>query len=149
MVSTLFEMTQTVYLKYFKKNTAWAINKKQLLDYPKSTLGYNLGRFLEKQGFDIIPKAERHDVYHVLTGYSIREQDEVALQYLCYGNGKRSIYGLGVILVGSMLLPEYLKYYIQSYKRGQSAKAFHDLDFKPLLGHSLSDLKGQLFDSKS
>ncbi len=133
IISELFEITQKIYTKYFKKNTPWKITKELLLLFPKSTFGYKLGTFLNKNGFDLIPKVERHDAYHVITGFSTKEEDEIALQYLCFGNGKRSLYLYGVIIIGTIILPEYYKYYYESYKRGLQMNTFYNLDFKGLL----------------
>ena len=144
----MFEKSQKVYTKYIKKNEPWNINKSDLLCLPDESFGKQLGEFLVDNDFDLIPKAERHDAYHVLTGYSTKVEDEIAQQYLCYGNGKRSIYLYGVITIGTLILPEYLGYYLKSYKIGKSANLFHHLDFKSLLKTPLLDLQSCIF-SKS
>ena len=145
LIAWLFKITQHFYTKYFKKNEPWYIKKKHLLQFPKETFGYHLGTFLEKNGFELIPKAERHDAYHVITGYNTNEEDEIALQFLCFGNGKRSIYLFSVITIGSIILPEYWKYYIKSYRIGKNANAFYNLDYKRLLDTSISKLRSSIF----
>ena len=80
-----------------------------------------------------------------MTGYNSNEEDEIALQYLCYGNGKRSIYLFGVIAIGTIVLPEYWKYYLKSYRIGKSANMFYNLDYKGLLNTSISTLRGSIF----
>lgn len=145
IIAWLFDVTQRIYTKYFKKNTPWDIKKAQLLKLPKHTFGYHLGLFLDTNGFELIPKVERHDAYHVMTGYNSNEEDEIALQYLCFGNGKRSIYLFGVIIIGSIILPEYWRYYLKSYSIGKSANTFYNLDYKGLLNTSISDLRASVF----
>lgn len=145
LIAWLFKMTQHIYTKYFKRNQPWHIKKAQLLKLPKHTFGYHLGLFLDKNGFELIPKVERHDAYHVMTGYNSSEQDEIELQYLCFGNGKRSIYLFGVIIIGSIILPEYWRYYLKSYQIGKSANRFYDLNYKGLLDVSISDLRASIF----
>ncbi len=130
----LFEHSQTIYTKWFKKKVqAWNISKAELMAFPKNTFGKKLGEFLIQNNFEILPKLERHDCYHVLTNYKTEVQDEIALQYLCFGNGKRSVYLFGVIFLGTLLLPDYYKYYLKSYKKGKQANVFYNFDFKKML----------------
>jgi len=146
LIIWLFENSQNFYVTYFKKrHKAWHVKKKELLTYSKNTFGYHLGYFLKLNNFELIPKIERHDCYHVLTGYSTKVEDEIALQYLCYGNGKRSIYLFGVILLGTFLLPECYKYYIKSYRLGKSANAFHQFDYSKLLKTEIGLLRATIF----
>lgn len=148
LVAILFEITQGIYTKYFKKNTPWNLTKLDLLKYAKSSFGYKLGVFLDQNGFDLIPKAERHDAYHVITGYTSKEEDEIALQYLCFGNGKRSLYLFGVVCLGTIILPEYYRYYLKSYHLGKNLNKFYDLDFKGLLKTDFQNLKTSIFNKK-
>jgi len=148
IVAFLFEITQGIYTKYFKNNKPWNLTKKELLLYAKSSFGYKLGLFLDQNGFDLIPKAERHDAYHVITGYTSNEEDEIALQYLCFGNGKRSLYLFGVIILGSIILPDYYRYYLKSYQLGKNLNRFYDLDFKGLLNTDFETLKTSIFNKK-
>ncbi len=148
LIIWLFEKSQILYTKYFKKNKPWHINKSDLLLYPEGSFGKKLGEFLELHGFDIIPKAERHDAYHILTGYNTTVESEIAQQYLCFGNGKRSPYLFGVMILGTLILPEYIGFYIKSYHVGKTANVFHNLDFKNLLNTPFNDLQSCIF-SKS
>lgn len=143
----LFSHTQKKYLK-LKNKKSWNISRKELLEFPKKTLGNELGLFLKKNDFELLPKAERHDAYHVLTGYDTKVKDEIALQYLCLGNGKISPYLMGVILIGTLLLPEYLNYYIQSYKLGKTSNQFHLFDYKDLLNIPLQKLREVIFNKE-
>jgi len=47
----------------------------------------------------------------------------------------------GAIILGSILLPDYLSYYIKSYKIGKQANAFHHLDFSKLLYTPIYELR--------
>lgn len=145
LIIRLFKNSQRIYTFLFKSNKPWNIRKSQLLLLPKNTLGYALGTFLNSNGFELLPKVERHDAYHVVTGYSIKVEDEIALQYLCYGNGKRSLYLFGVIIVGTLLLPEYYKFYCRSYKIGKQANSFHHYDYKRLLLIDLAAFRAMIF----
>lgn len=144
LIVWLFEKSQKIYTK-FKKKKPWNISRDELLTYPKNTFGYHLGSFLTKNGFELLPKVERHDAYHVLTNYSTQVQDEIALQYLCFGNGKRSPNLFGVVIVGTLLLPDYLTYYIESYKLGKNCNTFHHFNYKNLLNDDFEELRSIIF----
>jgi len=143
----LFEKTQKIYTK-FKRKKAWNISRAQLLAFPTNTFGYELGLFLKKNNFELIPKVERHDAYHVLTGYDTKVEDEIALQYLCFGNGKRSPYLFGVITIGTLLLPDYLDYYYKSFQLGKRCNPFHQFNYLNLLHHSLDELRTVIFNKE-
>jgi len=145
LIAWLFKKSQIIYTNYFKKNKPWGLTKSDLLKYPEGTFGKQLGMFLEANDFDLIPKAERHDAYHLLTGFSTKVEDEIAQQYLCFANGKRSPYLFGVIILGTFILPEYLSYYIKAYRIGQSANTFYNLDFRRLLNVPFKDLQSSIF----
>ncbi|WP_452219855.1 hypothetical protein [Lacinutrix salivirga] len=148
LINWLFEVSSKLYTQLFKNHEPWGISKKELLSYSKTTFGYHLGVFLETNNFELIPKVERHDCYHVLTGYCTKVEDEIALQYLSLGNGKRSPYLFGAVILGTILLPDYLGYYIKSYHIGRQANTFHSLDFKPLLKINMKDFKQAIFSKK-
>lgn len=143
----LFEHSQRMYIK-FKNKKPWGISSQDLLNYPKDTFGYHLGAFLQKNGFELLPKVERHDAYHLLTGYGTNVEDEIALQYVCFGNGKRSAYLLGVLLIGTCILPEYYKYYQKSYKLGKSCNQFHHFKYKRLLHFQLDEIREAIFNKQ-
>lgn len=141
LIVFLFDKSQRIYTKLFKKHDCWKTTKKDLLQFPPKSFGKHLGMFLDKHGFELIPKVERHDAYHTLTEYGINVEDEIALQYLCFGNGKRSPYLYGAILLGSIILPDYLPYYIKSFKKGRKAFSFHQYDYSTLLHIPIEDLR--------
>lgn len=144
----LFEKSQKIYTSKFKNHESWNLTKSDLLCLPKNTLGWHLGDFLNRNGFELIPKVERHDAYHVLTGFGTNVEDEIALQCLCFGNGKRSPYLYGAILLGITILPDYIKYYYNSYCIGKNANSFHQFDYKKLLEIDLFDFRRSIFSNK-
>jgi ubiquinone biosynthesis protein Coq4 len=149
LVGKLFELSQGFYVKHFKqKKEAWGLTKAMLLNYPEGTLGNGIGQFLNANGFEVIDKVERHDAYHVLLGFNTRAQDEIALQYVCLGNGKRSKYLFGVILLGTLILPEYAGYYYRCYKLGKQLNCFYSFDYKLLLDQPLDQLRATICTQK-
>lgn len=143
----LFEHSQRIYIQ-FKKKKPWGITSKELLLFPKETFGFQLGKMLQENGFELIPKVERHDAYHLLTGYGTKVEDEIALQYLCFANGKRSIYLYGVVIVGTLILPEYANYYFKSYRLGKQCNQFHHFEYNRLLNYSLAELRAGIFNKQ-
>lgn len=133
LIEWLFEHSQNVYTKLFKHQESWEISRQELLAYPEPSFGKQLGLFLNKNGFELIPKVERHDAYHTLTGYGTNVEDEIALQCLCFGNGKRSMYLYGAMILGIIILPDYLNYYYRSYTIGKRANPFHHFNYRKLL----------------
>lgn len=137
----LYEFSKIPYQKFFKQSTAWSISTKDLLNYPSTSLGFHLAAFLLKHSFDIQPKLENHDVFHVLTNTGISVPEEVAMQYFLLGNGKKSLYLFAVILIGSLLYPDYYKLFLTAFKNGRKAFQFHHLDFSKLLLQPVDRIK--------
>jgi len=133
LIEKMYESTKKPYQKYFKKNEPWKINKAELMDYPKESLGYGLGNFLYKNHFDIQQKLEDHDIVHVLTNTGITVFEEIGMQYYLLGNGKKSLYLFLVILSGTLFYPKRLSYFIKQFQRGKRALPFHYLDFSKML----------------
>jgi ubiquinone biosynthesis protein Coq4 len=136
-----------MYIK-LKKKKPWDITTGELLKYPIGTFGYELGKLLQKNGFELLPKVERHDAYHLLTGYGVEVEDEIALQYVCFGNGKRSVYLFGVIIVGTLIIPEHINYYIKSYWFGKKCNQFHHFQYQRMLNYSLKELREIIFNKE-
>lgn len=145
----LYESSSKIYTVLFKYNrAAWGITKEEFLQYPVGSLGYALGMFYKSKGFDIMPKLENHDAYHVITGIGTEVEEEVAMQFLLLGNGKVSLYLLGVIVIGTLFFPEYWNLYKQAYQKGRARLRFHDLDFQHFLETPLTDIQASLSKAK-
>lgn len=138
----MYENSQKQYRKYFKKKKRqWQFSEAQLLNFQNDSLGKVLGDFYQKHGFRMIPKMENHDVYHLITDFSTNIQDEIAMQYLLFGNGKKTAYLLGTMLLGTLVFPEYYKMYYKAYHKGKAMKTFHHLNFEELLWQNFYHLK--------
>lgn len=146
LLQWIFEKSINLYAKNFKKNKpTWNITTHDLSKYTNQSLGKKLCVFLINNNLNVIPKSEHHDCYHVITGYQATVKDEIALQYLCFANGKRSLNLFLIILVGTLILPEYFSFYLKSYKIGQRANLFHQLDFQKLLHTNLNEIQSFIF----
>lgn len=138
----VYEKTQKLYRKYFKKKKRqWQFNERQLLEFQEDSLGRKLGEFYHKHGFSMIPKMENHDVHHLITGCGTNFEDEIAMQYLLLGNGKLNAHLLAAIVLGTLILPEYIKIYGNAYRKGKTMRAFYQWDFEDLLWQNFEHLK--------
>lgn len=141
----LYDWSQIVYTNLFKRNKeAWGISKAEFLLYPEGTLGKAMGKFYYEKGFSVMPKLENHDAFHLITETGTEIQDEIAMQYLLFGNGKISLYMFAMIGIGTVLYPEFLFYYLRSLRRGKSMARFHDTEFKELLDSNLIYLQASI-----
>ena len=140
ILEKLYEWSLIPY-QSFKKNAAWDLDIEDLLQYPKETLGFQMGHFLLKNNFDLQEKLESHDVFHVLTGTGITVPEEISMQFYLLGNGKRSAYLFSVILIGGFLFPDYIKLFRAKYRLGKSSLPFYQLDFYKLLDQPLTRIK--------
>ena len=146
----MYENSQKFYRKYFKKSKRkWQFNEAQLLCFEEDSLGRKLGEFYKNHGFRMIPKLENHDVYHLITDCKTDIQDEISMQYLLFGNGKRSAYLLGVLFLGTLVFPEYFKSYLKAFRKGQQMKTFHNWDFEALLWQNFENLKAFIKQKES
>jgi len=119
----------------------WAFSQQQLLSFEEDTLGRKLGEFYKKHGFTMIPKMENHDVHHLLTDCGTKFEEEIAMQFLLLGNGKMNAHLLAAIFLGSLILPEYFRIYMQAYRKGKRMRPFYHWDFEELLFQNFENVK--------
>jgi hypothetical protein len=133
LIEKMYEWSKIPYQKFIKKGTPWNLSTKQLIEYEQDSLGFHLGCFLLKYNFEIQPKLEDHDVFHVITNTGITVQDEIAMQYFLLGNGKRSAYLFMVITIGTCFYPRCFSKFKEQYNRGKIAHRLHDINFIKML----------------
>lgn len=138
----LYNWSSKIYADVFKINkTAWDISKDEFLQFPDGSLGKALGEFYMKNGFDVMPKLENHDVFHILTETDTTIESEISMQYLLLGNGKLSLYLVAMLVIGGLLYPEHYQYYYKSYHKGKCYKQFYSIDYQYHLNDSVSYLQ--------
>ncbi len=138
-VSVGFDISRKLYVQ-FKRGTAWNINRRQLLAYPQSSLGFHLGCFLTQHDFSPQAACEDHDVFHVLTGFNTDTAQEIAMQYWLWGNGKRSLFVLLAMLSGVMFYPDKYLLFKNSLLRGNHSSPIHSIDYQSRLNLEVSSL---------
>ena len=142
-IEYLFYAASKVYLKFKLYQQPWRVQQHELKSYPQGSLGQALFHFLEEHHYTLQALAETHDVFHVLVGIPTTVKDEIGLQYLLLGNGKRSPFLVLAVLTGLLLMPDKLSFFIKQYHKGRSIIPFHHLDFEALLTTSLISLQNQ------
>ncbi len=142
----LYNSSSKVYANIIKWNKKpWGISKADFMNYPIGSIGHNLGLFYKSKGFDVMPKLENHDVFHILTETGTEIQDEIAMQFLLLGNGKISLYLIAMLLIGGTLFPEHFGYYKRHFQKGRSLQSFHRLEFKKILHWQLTEIQVALY----
>lgn len=142
----LVELSQDSYRRFFKsRKKTWQISKEELAKMESHTVGYQLYRFLDRHQIDLMPQFESHDVFHLLAAYDTDSAEEIRLQFFLLGNGKRSVFQLGCIILGSILLPEHWPTYILAYQRGKQARRFYNWDFEYLLQEDFEATKELIY----
>ena len=145
----LYNGSSRIYAELFKANKkAWGIKKEDFLLYPKGSLGFELGVFYQSKGFDVMPKLENHDVFHVISGIGTEIRDEIAMQYLLFGNGKSSLYLLAMLFIGTFVFPEHFRLYRQSYLQGKQMARFFDLEFKDHLENQVYEIQSSILHNQ-
>ena len=141
----LLEKGVPIHAKLNVNRIAWNLTSDDFLKYDNDSLGNSLAQFYKKEKFEPIAKAERHDVFHVLLGYSTHVIDEAAMQFFLWGNGKPSFFTVGTCLITTILFPNQLDVFVESFKKGKQAIAIRDWNFKLLLNENMNDLQNKIF----
>ena len=82
-LGVILKMAQTIN-RQIESDRHFEIDLEKLRQLPVGTLGCEVARFLDEQGFEPIASGDwiqqNHDVWHVLTGLSPSTEDEFVLQ---------------------------------------------------------------------
>lgn len=150
LIVLLFDYSKNIYrLTIKRKHKTWPLTKAKLLQFPKGSLGKDLGLFLNEQGFELEPKFEKHDIYHILTDYPTTVIGEICLGVFNVANGKRSIYTVGVALFGVFIMIDEFEVFKQAYQRGKNARSYANWKFEHLLNENTEELKKHIFRQKN
>ncbi|UKN01445.1 hypothetical protein K6119_17100 [Paracrocinitomix mangrovi] len=141
----LFELSKKPYAFIFKRKVkAWGLKSTDLQQFDDNTLGYAVSQFLITNKIELIDKLESHDVYHVITGTGTTVKEEVGMQFLLMGNGKRSVYLYSTVVICSLLLPEYLKYFNSRFQFGKKLHPIHKLNLLQELQNPLEEIQKRI-----
>ena len=150
LLQTAVEIIKPVYAVLFQRDKKpWNQTLESLKNHPPKTLGWELGHFLERHGFDLIPLYENHDVYHVVLNYEPEVVDEAAMQFFLLGNRKITVSVLITVVFATLILPKHLGYFIKEYRRGRNSLQIKYWNFQHLLNEPLEVLQNQIFKHKN
>lgn len=141
----LLEKGIPIHAKLNTHRVAWNLSSDDFLKFNAGSLGNALGQFYKSQHFEPIPKAERHDVFHVLFGYSTNVIDEAAMQFFLWGNGKPSFFTVGTCIITTVLFPNRFQEFKAAYQKGKQSTSIREWNFKALLNEDLQILKNRVF----
>jgi len=144
---TIVNAMKPVYFALRSNRKIWQTTQADLAAMPEGTLGRDLAHFLHNNGLTLMPRAEFHDVYHVLFGYGTTMREETCIQFLPMGNGRYSIPHIITNTVSLVFYPEHWSEYYKAYQMGRSANRFHDWDFEPMLCLRTTDVRKLIFGS--
>lgn len=144
----LLEKGVPFHAKLNSTRVAWNLTSDDMLKFNEGSLGKTLGEFYKKEKFEPIPKAERHDVFHVLLGYSTNVIDEAAMQFFLWGNGKASFFTVGTCLITIVLFPNKLFFFKDAYEKGKHSTSIRNWNFKLLLNENINELRHKIFTNK-
>ena len=133
LLGHLYEYSKPLMQFIRRKRIPWHLSRKDLAQYHTHTLGNSLYNFLITNDSELMSRFEKHDVYHVLLGYSPTVLDEIRMSFCLVGNGKRSLYTTSVVLLGGAIFPEYLSDFRSHFQKGKKMRAFYHWNFQHLL----------------
>ncbi len=138
------------YLKYFKvEEYSWEIDLEKLETFPAGSLAKEWANFYTNKSFSLTPKYEKHDIAHVILGYSTSIIEEVRMCAFRIGAGKITVPEIAYLLIGLAVFPEFAQLFYRDFKLGKSALNFFKWDFRHLLNEPLEDLRALIFSKSS
>lgn len=144
----IVQFSKPIYFNLKRNRKEWEVTQKDLELMPIGTLGNDLSLFLIKHQFHIIPKAEFHDVFHVIFEIGTEMKDEVCIQFVPLGNGSISFANLITTAISILIYPEYLLDFYKYFQKGRKAVKFYDWDWEQLLQCQTKDLRARIFKTK-
>lgn len=130
----LVAMMKPVYFLLRHDRKVWSTSYVDLASMPEGTLGKDLAKFLYANQLELMPRAEFHDVYHVLFGFSTIMKDETTIQFVVLGNGRWTLPHLVTNSISLVFYPEHWGVYYRAFQLGRRCNRFHNWDFEPMLG---------------
>lgn len=117
------------------------ISISELISYPYNSLGFHLGRYLFKKGYEYSTLLEKEDVYRLLLTKDTSAKEEFGMYFYLFGNGNFKLDTLSEMFIGFFAYPLAIKYYYKRYQQGKNALRFHDLDHFKMLHLPLERIK--------
>ena len=133
-------------LKIFRRPVAFSYEKKELLNFPKDSLGNDLFQFLESRNLPLLKHYARHDLKHILLNYDTTDEGEACLQSFMLGNGRISFPVLATVVYSFFTMPEHWDKMKKAYRKGKQATPFHNWNWNELLYEQTNSLRNKIFN---
>jgi len=125
----------------------FSIDPEKLRQLPDGTLGREVARFLDENGFDPINSGDfiqrSHDVWHVLTGLSNSEADELKIQAFARAQVFRPTSTI-LVLAGLLTKKCHFPEIKQAFKNGKVAKNLIEWDIESDWKTPLAEVREKL-----
>lgn len=132
-------------LNIFRNPKPFPYTLEEMRKFHQGTLGYEVAVFLDKRGFDLLPKYEIHDAIHTILNYNTTTVGELKLQAFMWGNKSSSFAGRILFLIGLIVLPELWTELKSDLERGKSTiERIDDWDMVSKFNVDLLTLRLQL-----
>ncbi len=118
----------------------WDISMQSLSEFADGTLGQRFYDFFQSNNIKIEPRYEKHDMFHVISGYGVGVGNELRIVFFMLGNGKYSVFNLGAAPVALLLYPDKWVEFIKHYKRGKQFAYLDDYDYESMLSNNFEEL---------
>ncbi len=142
----ILNMAQTINPQVYPEREL-KLNLEELRQLPEATLGREVAYFLDNHNFNVIESGDwvqqTHDIWHVLTGLSPSENDELILQAFTRSQVFRPSSAI-LVLAGLLVHKTTLKDVIQGIKNGRMSKKLVDWDIEADWATPLDDVRKKL-----
>ncbi|MGF1674290.1 MAG: Coq4 family protein [Rivularia sp. (in: cyanobacteria)] len=123
------------------------INLSELRQLPEGTLGREVARFFDENGFEPLQSGDwiqrTHDIWHVVTGLSPSKNDEFILQAFTRSQVFRPSSAI-LVLAGLLIHKCNLQEVIYTIKNGKMAKKLIDWDIESDWATPLDEVRKKL-----
>lgn len=133
-------------LKLVRKPQAFPYTMEQLQALPEGTLGRDLSRLLRENRFQLLTHYAKHDMKHILLGYTTTDEGEVCLQAFMLGNRHVSFPVISTILFGLFTMPEYWPAFVRAYKKGKACPPISNWNWFEIVKEETVLLQRKIFD---
>jgi ubiquinone biosynthesis protein Coq4 len=132
-------------LKLIRQPQKFPYTREQLHAFPNGTLGKDLVEMLDANQFELLTHYAKHDMKHIVLGYSTTDEGEVCLQAFMLGNGHLSFPVASTILFGVCTMPEYWHSFMRAYKKGKTCKSIANWNWISMVHEPTAEVKKKIF----
>lgn len=145
-LKVILKMAQTINPQV-KTDRTFKLDLEKLRTLPEGTLGYEVAQFLDRHKFDPLESGDwiqrTHDIWHVLTGLSPSEEDELTLQAFTRAQVFRPSSAI-LVLAGLLTRRCNLEDVMKGLERGKIAQKIVDWDIESDWETPLSEVREKL-----